>query len=77
MSWRARVPTDPYYPDPRRAFLDPYSPGDDPSEFGIPRSKGVQSTRVAGGYAGKAPSTNPERRCGTRYRKMPGQALRA
>lgn len=77
MSWSPRVPTDPYYPQPYSRFRDPYNPGDDDSELGLPRSRDVQSARIAGGYAAEAPSTNPARRGGTRFRKVPGRWLRA
>jgi hypothetical protein len=48
---------------------------DEPSEFGLPRSRDAQSTRVAGGYAATAPSTNPDR-SGGRVRHRAGQLLR-
>ena len=74
MSWQPRRPTDPHYPQPC-GFRDPYNVGDEPSELGVPHSRDVQSTRVAGGYAAKAPSTNPDRRGGW-VRRQAGELLR-
>jgi hypothetical protein len=48
---------------------------DDPSEFGIPHSRDVPSTRVAGGYAAKCPPTLPCDK-GTRRRGSEGVVLR-
>lgn len=78
MGWKPQIPTEPVeYRQPPAAsgVRDPWRIADDDSELGLPRSRDAQSTRVAGDYAAKAPSTNPDRR-GGRVRRRPGEVLR-